>query len=172
MKEYGVPQSIVGQNKPKFNIAISIWDNEEFLQTWLRSKDRERYLDHHLDFYGDIYYYKVLLNKKSELSDDESGLYGTISRYVIKAGTQEDYIRAYGEIIEHTNLKDFGAKQTLFLLSSTSETVFSRITIWESKEDLAKWRAAGTQIALMDKYLDHYLDTIEFDVLKVLFQEN
>lgn len=171
MKEYGVHQNIVGQNKPKFNITISIWDNEEFLQTWLRSKDRERYLDHHLDFYGDVYYYNVLINKKYELVDDETGLYGTFSRYVIKTGTQEDYIKAYKEIIENTNLKDFGAKQTIFLLSSTNETVFSRITIWESKEDLIKWRDGGTQISILDKYSRHYIDTIEFDVMKVLFQE-
>lgn len=169
MRDNSVNQIIIGQNKPKFTIAVSIWKDEKHFNSWLKSQDRAKWLERYVDFYGDTYRNDILLNKKTEISENEGGLYGTFSRYVIKTGSQEEYLKAYKSIIDDINLKDFGARQTISLLDSQNNLVFSRVTIWESKEDLAKWRAAGTQIALMDKYLDHYIDTMEFDVLSILF---
>lgn len=169
MKKYDVIQSIRGQNKPRFTIAISIWNDKKHYNSWLKSTDLAKWLERYIDFYGDAYSYEVLLNQQTEISGNEGGLYCTFSRYVIKTGTQEDYLKTYKGLVADTNFKEFGVKQTIFLRDSNNKSVFSRVTIWESKEDVLTWRATGTQIALMDKYLDHYIDTMEFNVLNVLF---
>lgn len=169
LKKYEVNQSIIGQNKPRFTVSIALWNEEQNYKSWMKSKVRIKYLNRHVNFYGDIYNYNVIVNETTEISGNECGLYCTFSRYVIKTGTQEDYLKTYKNNIADANFKDFGVKQTIFLRDSKNNSVFSRVTIWESKEDLLKWRAAGTQIALMDKYLDHYIETMEFNILSILF---